>query len=96
MSPELNIQSAACVERAVELCKKHPTLSVLQLMKLADFPTKDQDDHAVRMCIYCRIKKWNIVPQQTAVFKTPPPNEIDVAGVQGTLSSVTASLTVIP
>ena len=94
--PKVNIPSADCVERAIKLYKKHPTLSVLQLMKQADFPAKDQDDHAVRMCIYCRIKKWNIVPQQTAVFKTPPPNEIDVAGVQGTLSSVTASLSVIP
>jgi hypothetical protein len=67
--PKVNIRSAAHVERAVELYKKHPTLSVLQLMKLADFPAKDQDDHAVHMCIYCRIKKWNIVPQQTDVFK---------------------------
>ena len=35
--PKVNIRSAACVERAVEHFKEHPTLSVPQLMKLADF-----------------------------------------------------------
>jgi hypothetical protein len=47
------------------------------------------------MCIYLHIKKWNIVPQQTDVFKTPPPHDIDVTGVQGTLSSATASMSII-
>jgi hypothetical protein len=94
--PKVNIRSATCVERAIELYKKHPTFSVPQMIKLADFPANDQDDHAVRMCTYCRIKKWNIVPQQTDVFKTPLFNEIDVARFQGTLSSVTSSLSAIP
>ena len=88
--PKVNIRLAACVERAVELYRKHPTLSVPQLMKLADFPANELDDRALHMCIYCRIKKWQIIPKRD-VYKTPPPTTVDVSGQQGTLSSVTAS-----
>jgi hypothetical protein len=59
-------------------------------MKLVDFPAKELDDCAARTCMYCRIKKWNIIPK-TNVYTTPPPTTVDVSGLQGTLSSVTAS-----
>ena len=88
--PKVNIRSAACAERAVELYKKHPTLSVPQLMKLADFPANELDDLAACACIYRHTKKWNIIPK-TNVYTTPPPTTVDVSGLQGTLSSVTAS-----
>ena len=87
--PKVNIRSAAHVERAFELYKKHPTLSVPQLMKLVDFPTEDINDQAVRACMYRHIKKWTIITK-TDVYKTPPPTAIDVSLVR-TFSSVMAS-----
>ena len=88
--PKVNIRSAACAERAVELYKKHPTLSVPQLMKLADYSEDEIDDRAARMCIYRRIKIWKIIPK-TLVYNTPPPTTVYGGGLQGTLSSVMAS-----
>ena len=78
------------MKRAVKLYKKHPTLSVPQVMKLAVFPANLLDERAARMCIYRRIKKWQIIPKRD-VYKTPPPTTVDVSGQQGTLSSVTVS-----
>ena len=88
--PKVNIRTAARVERAVELYKKHPKLSVPQLMKISDFPTEDINDRAVRACIYRRIKKWTIIPREDA-YKTPPPTTVVASRLPGTLSSVTAS-----
>jgi hypothetical protein len=68
-------------------------LSVPQLIKLADFTSKEQECCAMRMSIYCRIKKWTIIPQQADVLMTPPPDAIR-AGDQVTLSSVTNSMSI--
>ena len=71
--PKINVPSAACVERAAELHKKHPTLSVLQLMKLTNFSAKEQECCAMWTNTYCCIKKKTMIPQQSYVFMTTPP-----------------------
>jgi hypothetical protein len=91
--PKINARHVVCLEKAAELHKKHPTLSVRQLMKLANFTSKEQECRAMRMSIHRHIKKWTIIPQQADVLTTPPP-DIVRAGDPGTLSSVTNSMSI--
>jgi hypothetical protein len=80
--PKVNIPSADCVERAIKLYKKHPTLSVLQLMKQADFPAKDQDDHAVRSASIATLRNGISLPNRQMSLIHPLPMKLMLLGFQ--------------
>ena len=86
--PKINPQTSSRVERAFLHHKKHPTLTVPQLMKLADFSKREREDHAIRMCIYRRIQKFALTRIETNL---PIPNRVMCIAENGTLSSVTES-----
>ena len=56
--PKINPRTSDRVEKAFFLHKKHPKLTVPQLMKLSDFSKREQEDRAIKICIYRRIKKF--------------------------------------
>ena len=86
--PKINPRMSSRVEKAFLHHKKHPTLTVLQLMKLADFSKREQEDHAIRMCIYRRIQKFALILKETNL---PLPNTVMCIAENGTLSSATES-----
>ena len=59
--PKINPRTSSRVEKAFLHHKKHPTLTVPQLMNLADFSKSEQEDRAIRMCIYRRIQKFSLI-----------------------------------
>jgi hypothetical protein len=84
--PKVDSRYAVRVEKAFGFHKKHPTLSVPKLMKLANFKQNEVEDCAIRMCIYRRIKHWTIIPKEA----NNPPVTVTCDGDQG-VSSVSAS-----
>ncbi len=62
--PKVHSRYAARVEKAFGFHKKHPTLSVPELMKLANFKQNEVEDRAIRMCIYRCIKNWTVIPKE--------------------------------
>ncbi len=75
------------MEKAFGFHKKHPTLSVPELMKLTNFKQNEVEDCAIRMCIYRCIKNWTVIPKEA----DNPPVTVTCDGNQG-VSSVSASL----
>ena len=86
--PKVNSRYADRVEKAFILHKNHPTLSVPELMRLANFKQNELGDRAIRMCIYRRIKKWTVVPKEA---DTTPVTVVTCKGDQG-VSSVSEAV----
>jgi hypothetical protein len=84
--PKVKSRYAARVEKAFGFHKKHPTISVPKLMKLANFKQNEVEDCAIRMCIYRRIKNWTVIPKEADNL----PVTVTCDGNQG-VSSVSAS-----
>ncbi len=71
--PKINYRTLDRVEKAFFLHKKHPKLTVPQLMKLSNFSKREQEDRAIRMFIYCRIKKFALTTDKSFL---PPPSTV--------------------
>ena len=84
--PKINPQTSDRVEKAFFLHKKHPQLTVPQLMNFSNFSKREQEDRAIKMCIYRRIKKFALY---TDKFYLSPPNTVLCIAENGTLSSAT-------
>ena len=80
-------------KKAVENVLKHPTLSVPDAMKLADFSRQEQACRAKRMIVYRELDKAKSKQGKIDPFLTPPPPQHVAVSTseRGTLSSVSFS-----
>ena len=78
---KINLQMSSRVEKAFLHHKKHPMLTVPQLMKLADFLKREQEDRAIRMCIYRQIQKFALTLKEPNL---PLPNTVTCIAENGT------------
>ena len=70
---------------------KHPTLTVPDAMKLADFSLQEQACCAKCMIVYRELDKAKSKQGKSDAFVTPPPQYVSISSERGTLSSVTFS-----
>ncbi len=84
--PKINVWPSDRVEKAFFLHKKHPKLTVPQLMKLSDFSKREQEDCAIKMCIYRQIKKFALNTDKSYLST---PSTVLCTAENGTLSSAT-------
>jgi len=92
--PRNNARADPRFKKAVEFSLKHPTLTVPDAMKLADFSRRDQACRAKRMMVYRELDKAKSKQGKGNAFVTLPPQSVTISrscGERGTLSSVTMS-----
>ena len=91
--PKINPWTSRRVEKAFLYHKKHPMLTVPQLMKLADFLKREREDHAIRMCIYQRILNLALICKESNL---PPLNTVTCTVKNKTFSSAVTESCITP
>ena len=86
--PKINPRTSDRVEKAFFLHKKHRKPNFPLLMKLSNFSKREQEKHAIRMCIYHQIKKFALNTEKSYLS---PPNTVMCTVEKDTLSSATDS-----
>ena len=86
--PRNNDQLEPCFKKAVENLLKHPTLTVPDAMKLANFSPQEQACRAKHMIVYREVEKAKSKQGKSDAFLTPPPQYVAISSGCGALSSV--------
>ena len=87
--PRNNARVDPCFKKAIENILKHPTLTVPDAMKLANFSPQEQACRAKHMIVYPELDKAKSKQGKSDAFVTPPPQYVSISSERGTLSSVT-------
>ena len=89
--PRNNARVDPRFKKAVENILKHPTLTVPDAMKLADFSPQEQACRAKRMIVYREVDKAKSKQGKSDAFLTPPPQYVAISSERGASSSVSFS-----